>query len=112
MSSSETKNTFKTILKRSNKNVMSDRAKRICAVAKMEYDSLIAEKKKKIFKLEDQIEAMTDLSTSNVTTTANAIKAPTFDASKFVQDRSSLKYKLAIAKEELELLEEDSEFYG
>jgi hypothetical protein len=104
--------TFKEILKRSNKSIQTERAKRICAVAKMEYDTLIANKRKEVFKIEDELEAMADISTSNVTTTANRISGTSFDAAEFVNTRATLKYNLAVLKEELEMLEEDAPFYG
>jgi len=106
------KETFKGNLKKSNKSIQANRANRIAAEARMEYDNLINNKRREIFKIENDLEAMADISTSNVTTSANAISGITFNAQKFVQKRAELKYQLILAQEELITLGEDLEFYS
>ena len=103
---------FKDILKRSNSKIQDERAKRISKRAQNEYDSLIKSLENKIMNIEDEIDSMSDISTSNVTTSANAIKGTTFDAKAFVIKRAGLLSELALAKEELEILREDKEFYS
>jgi hypothetical protein len=106
------KETFKSNLKASNKTIQTTRANRIASVAKMEYDNLVNDKKRQIFNIENDLEAMADISTSNVTTSSNAIKGIEFDAKAFVQKRADLKDNLILTKEELKTLEDDSDFYS
>lgn len=106
------KDTFKLVLQRSNKSIQAARANRISAVAKMEYDALVATKKKEVFTIQDELESMSDISTSNITTSSNAIKGSTFDAAGFVKKRAKLKFDLSVVEMELEMLEEDAEFYA
>jgi len=109
---SKEKITFKEILKRSNSKIQDERAKRISKRAQGEYNSLLNALENKVMDIEDSLEAMSDISTSNVTTSANAIKGASFDAKLFVEQRANLKRDLALATEELELLKEDEEFYN
>ena len=106
------KETFKSNLKASNKTIQTTRANRIASVAKMEYDNLVNAKKRQIFNIENDLEAMADISTSNVTTSSNAIKGTEFDAQAFVAKRARLKDELILSQEELKTLEDDSEFYS
>lgn len=108
---SKTKETFKGNLKMSNRDIQSTRANRIASLAKMEYDNLVNDKKRQIFNIENDLEAMADISTSNVTTTANALKGTEFDAQSFVKKRAMLREELLLSKEELATLEADSAFY-
>lgn len=109
---SETKpETFKGNLKKSNKSIQATRANRLSSVAKMEYDNLVNNKKRQIFNIENDLEAMADISASNVTTTANAVKGVEFDALTFVKKRANLKEELILSQEELKTLEDDSKFY-
>lgn len=109
-----TKNTitFKEILKRSNSKIQSERANRISKRASGEYTSLINKAENQVMDIEDSLEAMSDISTSNVSTSVNSIKGATFDAKAFVEKRANLKKILALAIEELELLKEDESFYN
>ena len=104
--------TFKSILKRNNSKIQDDRAKRISEVAQMDYEALVNAQKKKVFEFQNAIEEMADLSSSNVTTTDNRIKAPRFDSEDFVKERARLRLDLVYAKEELAILEEDKAFYA
>lgn len=104
--------TFKSNLKASNKSIQETRANRIASEAKMEYDELVNNKKRAIFRVENELEAMADISTSNVTTSANAISGTNFDAKAFVKKRADLKDELVLLAEELATLEEDAEFYS
>jgi hypothetical protein len=106
------KETFKANLKASNKTIQATRANRIAAVAKMEYDNLVNDKKRQIFNIENDLEAMADISTSNVTTSANAIEGTSFNAKGFVENRARLRDELILCNEELKTLVEDAEFYS
>lgn len=106
------KETFKENLKKSNKSIQASRAERIASVAKMEYDNLVNNKKREIFNIENELEAMADISTSNVTTTANAVSGFNFDAKAFVVKRAKLKDELVLCHEELKALKSDEEFYS
>lgn len=78
----------------------------------MEYNELVNNKKRDIFRAENELEAMADISASNVTTTSNAISGITFDAKSFVKKRADILDNLSLLREELETLERDSEFYS
>lgn len=104
--------TFKKNLKKNNKSIQATRADRLSAVAKMEYDNLVNNKKRQIFNHENDLEAMADISASNVTTTANKIEGTSFDAKAFVEKRANLRDELILCKEELKTLEDDAEFYA
>jgi hypothetical protein len=106
------KETFKNNLKKSNKDIQSTRAERISSVAKMEYDNLVNAKKREIFNIDNDLEAMADISASNVSTTNNAIKGTAFDAVAFVTKRAKLKDERILCAEELKTLEDDAEFYS
>tara|TARA_R110000796_G_scaffold168210_1_gene285103 strand:- start:315 stop:647 length:333 start_codon:yes stop_codon:yes gene_type:complete len=106
------KETFKKNLKASNKSIQTSRANRIADVAKMEYDVLVNNKKREIFNIENDLESMADISTSNVTTSANAISGTSFDAKAFVTKRAELKDSLILCQEELQTLLDDSDFYA
>lgn len=104
--------TFKGNLKKSNKDIQTTRAARISELARMEYDMLVNEKKRTVFNIENDLEMMADISTSNVSTSMNAIKGLEFDAASFVKKRARLRDELILAKEELETLEADAKFYS
>lgn len=105
-------NSFKDILKRSNKSIQAERAVRISKRAKGAFDALLNRAEEKVMDIEDQLEAMSDISTSNVTTTVNKISGTTFDAVSFVEKRAKLNLNLATSKEELAILKEDESFYN
>lgn len=108
----ETIETFKGNLKKSNKSIQATRANRLASVAKMEYDNLVNGKRRDVFNLENDLEAMADISASNVTTTSNAIKGAEFDALEFVKRRAGIKDELILCQEELKTLVDDAKFYG
>lgn len=105
-------NSFKEILKRSNKSIQADRATRISVRAKGAFDALVNAANERVMDIEDQLDSMSDISTSNTITTANAIKGATFDAVAFVQKRAKFRLNLALAKEELVTIKEDESFYN
>ena len=112
---SETKKkveTFKSNLKASNKSIQATRANRLASVAKMEYENLVNQKTREVFNIENDLEAMADISASNVTTSANAISGTDFNAKAFVEKRARLKEELILATEELKTLKEDADFYA
>jgi predicted DNA-binding antitoxin AbrB/MazE fold protein len=108
----QVKETFKNNLRKSNKDIQSTRAERISSLARMEYDVLVNAKIRQIFNIENDLEMMADISTSNVSTTVNSIKGMEFDAASFVVKRARLKDELLLAKEELETLKDDEDFYS
>jgi len=105
-----TKETFRSNLAKSNKSIQATRANRIASVAKMEYENLVNNKKREIFNIENDLEAMADISTSNVSTTVNAVGFD-FDGASFVNKRAKLRDNLIITKEELKVLESNADFY-
>lgn len=102
---------FKSLLERDNKTIRGDRATRIAESARMDYIELINSKKKEIFSIENSLDVMSDLSTSNTTTTSNRIGEFSFDSANFVKRRSDLLVKLTIAKQTLGILLSDASFY-
>lgn len=103
--------TFSTVLKRSNKSIQAARAKRFTQQAKMAYDAKVNKITNQIFEVENKLEEMADISTSNSTTSANAV-GMTFDAEAFVDKRCKLKLELTLLEEKLEVLKEDKDFYN
>lgn len=104
--------TFKTILQRNNAAIRADRAATINDLVKMDFDELVNTKKRNILSLNSQLDMMADLSTSNVTTSANRIEGIQFDSKAFVAKRAQLRMDILLAKEELSYLMEDAAFYG
>lgn len=109
---SEKKVTVSAILNRSNSKVQKDRAIRIAKGMKMSYDAYKNKIIKQIFDIEEKLEEMIDISTSNVTTTGNRITGTSFNSDAFVEERSKLKLELVLKSQELKVLEEDEEFYN
>lgn len=100
-----TKNTtFKAILTRSNKEISSDRADRVSKAANREYKRLIDSKEEEMDKIEDRIEGMLDLSTSNRTTVDNSIK--NFNAEAWVSEMASLEMKKEMLRLEISVIKE------
>lgn len=104
--------TFAEMLKRDNKSIRDERAVRVSSEAKMDFIELVNSTKRELFGYENQLDAMSDLSTSNTTTTANRIGEFTFNSKDFVQRRANLRLQKALTTQKLELLMEDAEFYG
>jgi hypothetical protein len=104
--------TFASILKRESGKIKADRALRISAAAHMDHTDLINAKIKEKFSIQNELEAMSDLSTSNHTTTVNRIEGVTFDSAGFVNRRASLRLKLVIVEQELKVLQDDIAFYA
>lgn len=102
--------TFSAILSRGNNAIKGARAKRFTAQAKMAFDAKVNKIVNDIFMVENKLEEMADISTSNSTTTKNAI-GMTFDAESFVDTRARLKLDLVLLEQKLEVLKEDESFY-
>ena len=103
---------FRALLERDNKTIKGDRATRFVTVAQMDYNDLVNAKIKEKFSLENDLDVMSDLSTSNTTTTANRVEGLNFNSKEFVEKRASLRLKLALLTQEIKLLKEDAAFYS
>lgn len=104
--------TFAEMLKRDNKSIRDERAIRVSSEAKMDFIELVNSTRRELFGFENQLDAMSDLSTSNTTTTANRIGEFTFNSVEFVKRRANLRLQRALTTQKLELLMEDAAFYG
>lgn len=91
-------NAFQAQLTRSNGDISAARAKRIGIAVEDEMTTSIAKRRSKLLKSENQIEAMTDLSTDNQNTSLNVI-SPQFDPTDFANKL----IELEIEKTQLEL---------
>lgn len=96
---------FVSQLKRSNSKIRSDRAVRIGNKVSNAHARMCMDLEEKVAGMEDQLEAMMDLSTDNQTTSLNVV-SPNFDASEFVSKVNDLKVKIKIVKEKLEIAQE------
>lgn len=103
--------TFKEILTRSNKEISADRADRITKSANREYKRLIDAKEEEMEKIEDKIESMLDLSTSNKTTVDNSIK--NFDAVGWVNELANLEVKKKMISLEISVVKDSvGKYFG
>ena len=75
------KETFKGNLKKSNKSIQANRANRIAAEARMEYDNLINNKRREIFKIENEMIMTAWISCDDVESHRIQFKTFVFDAS-------------------------------
>lgn len=89
-------------LTRSNSKISQDRAERMSRGVERSYISLINEKKQELDDIDEQIDRMLDMSSSNVTTTKNAIDE--LNSSKFVEKISELDINRALLVQELEII--------
>lgn len=96
--------TFKDILTRSNKEISADRANRVSSAANREYKRLIDAKQEQIEKIEDQIESMLDLSTTNETTVDNSAK--NFNAEHWVNKMVQLELQKEMLDLEIKVIRE------
>lgn len=103
--------TFKQVLGQSDDLAQNNRATRLCKAAQMDYQAIIDTRTKEIFKLEDELEAMSDMSASNSTLSRNAIEPTKFNSEKYVTRRCELLILINVAKAELDIIKEDEPFY-
>lgn len=92
-------------LKRSNKAIRADRAKRIGTKVSNAHSRMCMKLQEDISNMEDEIDAMTDLSTDNQSTSMNVIST-NFNADEYVERLNTLKVKIKIAKEKLEIAQD------
>lgn len=104
--------TMKEILGQGDNLIQERRAARMVDSSKMSFNGIIDRRKKAIYKLEDQLEAMNDISASNSTLSANAVDPVAFDSDSYVEKRCKLILELDCKRMELESLLEDGKFYG
>lgn len=104
--------TMKEILGQGDNLIQERRAARMVDSSKMSFNAIIDRRKKEIYKLEDQLEAMNDISASNSTLSANAVDPVSFDSESYVEKRCKLILELDCKRMELESLLEDGKFYG
>ena len=95
---------FEEILKRENSSIKDERAKRISKSVANAQKALVMELEQQVMDLEDKLEAMTDLSTDNQSTTLNRIED--FNASNFVKAYHKIKMEIALAKIQLDKAQE------
>jgi hypothetical protein len=104
--------TLAEILAQSDDKTQVNRATRITKSAKMDYQAILDERTKEIFGMEDELEAMSDLSASNSMLSRNAVEPTKFDSAKYVSRRCELLIQIDVAKAELECIKEDEGFYA
>ena len=107
MSKVEKETKFVSQLKRSNSKIRADRAIRIGNKVANSHARMCMDLEEKIASMEDELDAMMDLSTDNQVTSLNVI-SPKFDANEFVNKVNELKVKIRITKEKLEIAQETS----
>jgi len=99
------KSKFESQLVRDNKAIRADRGRRIAEAVSDAQTKLIMAIRGDIRKKEDELAAMTDLSTDNQTTSMNVI-SPSFDADAFVGRINDLKTSINVLKIKLRIAEE------
>lgn len=104
--------TFRNILGQSDDLIQEKRAERMCTVAKSDFEAVIANRTKSLFKLEDELESMSDISASNSNLSKNAIEPTQFNSEKYVNRRCELLIKIEVERAELEILKKDAPFYA
>lgn len=77
----------------------------------MDYQAVIDARTKKVFKLQNELESMNDISASNSSLSKNAIEPTTFDSEAYVKSRCKLLLSLSVEEAELAILIADSSFY-
>lgn len=88
------KNTkFVNQLKRTNSKIQADRAQRIGKSVSNAQTRLVMDLEEKVNKKQDELDAMMDLSTDNVSTSLNVI-SPDFNAKEFVEKINSIQVEL------------------
>lgn len=98
------KSKFEAQLVRDNKAIRADRGRRIAEAVSDAQARLVMDIRGDIRKKEDELAAMTDLSTDNTNTTMNVI-SPDFDAYKFVAKINQLKTELDVLGVKLSIAE-------
>lgn len=101
------KSKFEIQLARDNKQIKADRAKRIAESVSDAQMRLVMDIKADIRKKEDELSAMTDLSTDNTNTTMNIISKD-FDPASFVSRINELRTEIATLSIKLSIAEETS----
>lgn len=102
---SKSLNKFAEILSRSNASIRTDRAKRISDAVSDAQDKLIMDINADIRKQENELDAMMDLSSSNLRTSLNVID-PAFSADDFIRKVQELKVGIELKKQELKIAKE------
>lgn len=92
---------FQTILKRSSKNIQSDRADRIGRSAQNAQNAYAMQLQANVDSIDDQLEQMIDLSASGRTTSDNRLT--NFDAPAFIAKYNKLQMDKRLASMELEV---------
>lgn len=95
---------FTEVLKRGNKKITEDRAKRLSKSAKREYKRIIDKKEEEIDCIDDKLEKMLDLSASNSNMIDN--KTKDLDVKSWVQEMVDLELNREALKLEIEVIEE------
>lgn len=106
MATAKTK--FATTLARDNKQIRADRAVRISEGVADAQARLVMDIRGQIRGKEDELSAMTDLSTDNTNTTLNVI-SPSFNANDFVGKINTLKTEIKMLNIKLEIAEETTQ---
>jgi hypothetical protein len=96
---------FADILARSNASIREDRARRIAEAVSDAQDKIIMDLNAEIRKRENELDAMMDLSTSNLKTSMNVI-SPDFDAESYVKKINQLYVEIETKRMELEIIKE------
>jgi hypothetical protein len=96
---------FADILARSNASIREDRARRIAEAVSDAQDKIIMDMNAEIRKRENELDAMMDLSTSNLKTSMNVI-SPDFDAESYVKKINQLYIEIETKRMELEIIKE------
>jgi hypothetical protein len=102
------KSKFATTLARDNKQIRADRAIRISEGVADAQTRLVMDIRGQVRTKEDELAAMTDLSTDNTNTTLNVI-SPNFNANDFVAKINTLKTEIKMLNIKLEIAEETTQ---
>ena len=99
---------FADILSRSSASIRIDRAKRISDAVSDAQDKLIMDINAEIRKKENELDAMMDLSTSNLKSSLNVIDT-NFSAEEFCNKLNELKVGIELKKQELRIAKQTKE---
>jgi hypothetical protein len=105
MATTTKKSKFESQLMRDNKQIRADRARRIGESVTDAQTKLIMQIRGDIRKKEDELAAMTDLSTDNQNTSMNVIAAD-FNPDAFVERINTLKVEINLLQIKLRIAEE------
>ena len=103
MATTKTKNSrLFSILTRDDKTITKDRANRISTAVTTSFQKKVLDKEGEIQKMEDKRERLLDMSSSNQTTTRNAVD--NLEADGFVDEICRLELEIELAERELAII--------